>query len=491
VEGVASSDPVSVADALVPFPSPKTSAKEPRRRSGRSSSQQRPGYLPSPPTPLVGRVREIQSVESQLRGDGALGIQLLTLVGPPGTGKTRLAIAAADRLASSYEHGVYFVDLGAVREVDGAAAAIAHRIGATYRSGRPTALDETLKRWFKARRVLLVLDNFEGVLQAADLVEDLLTNCPYLRVLATSRAPLRTGREHRLEVAPLATPTLDSSQPAAVLLRFEAVQLFVSRVQALRSDWNLTETNARAVAEICVRLDGLPLAIELAASWMNVLSPQALLKELPHSIIRLEGHAGSSGRHQTLDEMIGWSYELLSDSERRLFQRLSVFENGWTIDTAFAVCAEPDQSRADVLSLLGSLVDKHLVVRRESTDGSVRFGFLQTIHGYAVARLDELGQLPEIRSRHAAAIAELCEHAERELNGPLQADWIEVLEQERGNIQAALSWAVMTGQVSAVELGLRIAATLWLFWDVRGHVQEGRQPLRELLQVPAAQTPGE
>jgi len=164
-------------DALVPFPSPNRSAKEPRRRPGRSA-QQRPGYLPSPPTPLVGRVHEIHSVESQLQGDGALGIQLLTVVGPPGAGKTRLAIAAAQRLATSYEHGVYFVDLGAVRETEAAAAAIAHRIGATYRSGRPIALDETLKRWFKTRRVLLVLDNFEGVLQAADLVEDLLTECP-------------------------------------------------------------------------------------------------------------------------------------------------------------------------------------------------------------------------------------------------------------------------------------------------------------------------
>ncbi len=417
VERVASSDPVAVVDALVPFPSPKRSAKEPRRTPGRSSAQQRPGYLPSPPTPLVGRVHEIHSVESQLQGDGALGIQLLTLVGPPGTGKTRLAIAAAQRLEPSYEHGVYFVDLGAVREREAAAAAIAHRIGATYRSGRPIALDETLKRWFRTRRVLLVLDNFEGVLQAAGLVEDLLTECPDLRVLATSRAPLRTGREHRFEVAPLATPAVDSSQPVA-LLRFEAVQLFVSRAQALRSDWNLTEANAPAVAEICVRLDGLPLAIELAASWMNVLSPQALLKELPHSINRLEGHAGSSGRHQTLDEMIGWSYELLSESERRLFQRLGVFENGWTIDTAFAVCAEPSQSRADVLSLIGSLVDKHLVVRRESTDGSVRFGFLQTIHDYAVGKLDECGQLPEMSRRHAAAMAELCEHSERELNSP-------------------------------------------------------------------------
>src|SRR5205823_8457848 len=170
------------------------------------------------------------------------------------------------------------------------------------------------------------------------------------------REPLRVASEQQYEVAPLATPDLQHLPALEACSQIESVALFVERTRALRSGWELTADNAGAVAEICVQLDGLPLAIELAASWMNVLSPQALLKELPHSINRLEGHAGSSGRHQTLDEMIGWSYELLSESERRLFQRLGVFENGWTIDTAFAVCAEPGQSRANVLSLLGSLV---------------------------------------------------------------------------------------------------------------------------------------
>ena len=220
---------------------------------------------------------------------------------------------------------------------------------------------------------------------------------------------------------------------------------------------------------------------------MTVLSPQALLKELPYSMNSVDGRASTHARHQTLDSMIGWSYELLSQWERLLFQRLAVFENGWTIDTAFTVCAMSQQSRADVLGLLGSLVDKHLVRRRESTDGAVRFGFLQTIRDYAAARLCETGQLADVRRRHAAAIAELCERAERELNSPSQADWIDVLEQERGNIQAALDWAVSTDESAAAELGLRVAATLWLFWDVRGHVQEGRQPLRNLLQLSQTQ----
>jgi len=447
----------------------------------------RTGYLPSPPNPLIGRTADLEYLDARLSAEGPLGIQLLTLVGPPGTGKTRLAIAAAERVARIYEHGVYFIDLSTVRQVEGAAAAIAHRLGATYRSSRPMSLDQTLKRWLRDRHVLLVLDNFEGVLEAGELVEDLLANCKDLRVLATSRAPLRTTREHQYEVAPLTIPNLVELPRIERLLLVEAVQLFVERVQALRPRWDLTAPNARAVAEICVRLDGLPLAIELAASWMNVLTPQALLKELPHSMNRLDGRAGASGRHQTLDAKIGWSYELLTEAEQRLFRHLAVFENGWTIDTAYAVCADQDASRADILGLLGSLVDKHLITRREGPDGTLRFGFLETIRDYATARLRVTGELPTLQRRHATAIAELTELAEQKLEGPAQAEWIEVLEQERGNIRRTLEWATTTATQEAVEVGLRIAATLWLFWDVRGHVQEGRQPLQELLHLQEAQ----
>jgi predicted ATPase len=254
----------------------------------------------------------------------------MTLVGAPGTGKTRLGIAAAERLAEGFEDGVYFVDLTTLTDAGAVPAVIAHTLGATYRGHRPMSLEETLKRALRDRHVLLVLDNFEVVLQAGTLVEELLAACSRLRVVATSRAPLRTASERQFEVAPLATPDLDALPSLEALSRVEAVELFVSRVQPLRTGWQLTEANARAVAEICVRLDGLPLAIELAASWMNLLSPQEMLKELPRSMSRLARGGAENGRHQTLETTIGWSYDLLSEDEQKLFRRLSVFDSGWT-----------------------------------------------------------------------------------------------------------------------------------------------------------------
>jgi predicted ATPase len=245
---------------------------------------------------------------------------------------------------------------------------------------------------------------------------------------------------------------------------------------------------AAAVAEMCVRLDGLPLAIELAASWMNVLTPQAMLAELPHTMYTLgTRRADAAERHQTLDATIGWSHNLLSDAERKLFRRLAVFEGGWTVDTGLTVCSDQASERARTLELLGSLVDKHLVTRIEDDTGGVRFRFLETIRGFAVNRLAESDELPAMRRRHAACFVSLGERAEAEFDRPAQAAWIERLEHERGNIRAALEWATTVAESGAAELGLRLAATLWLFWDVRGHMQEGREPLRELLELPESQ----
>jgi non-specific serine/threonine protein kinase len=476
-------------NVLVTFPGrePASRRRQPGRQlRERSRKGARHGFLPHPPTPLIGREPELAVLEHNLQGGDVSPGRLITLVGAPGTGKTRLAIATAERVVESYDDGVYFVDLTTLTEAEAVPAAIAHSLGATYRGHRPVSLEETLKRALRDRRLLLVLDNFEVVLGAGALIEDLVASCPRLRVMVTSRASLRTATEHQFEVPPLAMPDLDAIPALDELVRIESVELFVARVQPLRPGWQLTQTNARAVAEICVRLDGLPLAIELAASWMNVLSPQEMLKELPRSMSRLDRGGGTGGRHQTLEATIGWSYDLLSKDEQQLFRRLSVFESGWTFDSCVAVCADAGTDRASTLSLLGSLVDKHLVTRREDADGSVRFGLLETIHAYSSRGLEESGELQAIKQRHAAAFADLAEGAERELDSPAQSAWVEVLEQERGNLRSALDWARTAVDPDAAHLGLRIAATLWLLWDVRGHVQEGREPLRELLEHPGA-----
>ncbi|MGI9146147.1 MAG: ATP-binding protein [Chloroflexota bacterium] len=440
-----------------------------------------------PATSLVGRSRELAHIDACLRLDGT-GIRLVSLVGSPGTGKTRLSLEAAMRLADCFEEGVYFVDLSTATDAEVVPAAIAHVLGATYTGRKQVSVVDTLKRVLRSREVLLVLDNFEGVLGAGPVLEDLLATCPSLKVLVTSREPLRIASEQQFEVAPLAIPDLFRLPALEAFSQVEAVALFVERTRALRSGWELTPDNAGAVGEICVQLDGLPLAIELAASWMNVLSPQAMVPELPHAL-RLIGTRGAAGpsRHQTLQATIDWSYDLLSDDERRLFRRLAVFDSGWTLDGCSAVCVESGSDRVQALNLLGSLVDKHLVWRSEDVEGNVRFGLLQTIRTFALERLVESGELAASRRQHAAWCVALGEQAEAELDSPAQVRWLECLEQERGNLRAALEWARTSTDDEAVEWGLRLAATLWLFWDVRGHMQEGREPLNDLLSLPSAQ----
>lgn len=462
----------------------------PRRRKpdARGPARRRPGSLPMPGTSLVGRARDVDYIEACLTMDGKGAIRHLTLVGSPGTGKTRLAIAAAERLSESYEHGVYFIDLSGHRESASVPATIAHTIGATHAGRRQSAVVETLKRALRDRQVLLVLDNFEGVLQAGRAIDELLSACPQVRALVTSREPLRTKTERQYEVAPLGTPNLSALPSLDLLRQIEAVELFVERVQIVRPGWQLTAANAGAVAEICVRLDGLPLAIELAASWMNVLTPQTMLAEPPETVYSLGIRGADLGvRHQTLEATIGWSFELLAGAEKQLFRRLAVFVNGWTVDACVGVCDDEGTERAEILGILGSLVDKHLVTRTEDDDGTVRFGFLETIRGFASRRLLDRGELESMQRRHAAFFVALGEKAELEIEGSGQTLWIEYLERERGNIRAALDWAQTTRGPDASDLGLRLAATLWLFWDVRGHLQEGREPLRELLQAPEAQ----
>jgi predicted ATPase len=369
---------------LVSFPardSDGSAARRPtvgRRQRGRAGASAPARTLPVPVSSLVGRGRELAHIAACLQLSGA-GIRLLSLVGSPGTGKTRLGIEAARELVGSFEQGVYFVDLSAARDDEDVPTAIAHVLGATYAGRRQVPIMDTLKRVLRDREVLLVLDNFESVLSAGALLEELLAACPRIKVLVTTREPLRTQSEQQLEVAPLATPDAAAVADLDSFRQVESVTLFRDRTRAVHADWEVSVANAAAVAEICVRLDGLPLAIELAAAWMNVLTAQAMVPELPHALRFLGGRGATRpSRHQTLQTTIEWSYDRLSDQERTVFRRAAVFELGWSLDAFCAVCGDPGAERTDDLMLLGALVDKHLVGRTEAPDGSVRFGLLET-----------------------------------------------------------------------------------------------------------------
>jgi len=304
-------------------------------------------------------------------------------------------------------------------------------------------------------------------------------------VLTTSRELAQVPIEHLFALPPLATPELDRLPALAELRRVPSVALFEARARAARPNWRLREADAQVVAEICVRLDGLPLAIELAAAWMRALTPEQLLARLSLTLLST-GARGVPRRHRTLEAAIGWSHELLDDDERVLFRRLGVFEGGWTFDACHAICPQPGTSASQTLALLSSLIDKNLVRQLESADGEVRFGLLETIRTFAREELERDGELEDVRRRHAEQVVALGEQALAELDSPAQGRWMERLEQDRHNLRAVLDWCVAAGDEQAAELGLRLVAALWLFWDVRGHVQEGRRPLKAILELPLA-----
>jgi predicted ATPase len=327
-----------------------------------------------------------------------------------------------------------------------------------------------LRASLRDQQLLLLLDNFEQVVAAAPLVADLVATCPRLKVLVTSRAALRVRGEHEVPVPPLAVPDLQRLPAPAALGQVAAVALFVQRVQALRPDFALTPANAAAVAQICVRLDGLPLALELAAARIGVLPPQALLARLAHPLQLLVGGARDlPERQQTLRRTIAWSHALLTVGEQALFRRLSIFVGGCTLEAAEAVCrAGGDAGEpllgADVLEGLSALVATNLLHMEEQQDGEPRFSMLETIREYGLEQLEASGEADALRQRHAAYYLALAEGMEPE------AAWAAHLGRDHGNLRAALRWAKASGQT---ELGLGLAAALWRFWHVRGYPWEG------------------
>lgn len=469
-----------LAEELSAEPSAETGALLRQIKSGESIKPRAPSphNLPAPLTPFIGRGPELTEISDRLADPAC---RLLTLVGPGGVGKTRLALRAARLLLEAYEHGAWFVPLEPVRDPEHVASAIARALGVDEVPARP--LVQALKAHLREKELLLVLDNFEQVVSMARLVTELLQAAPQVQALVTSREPLKVYGEHTFAVPPLALPDPGRLPDPEALAEFPAVELFVARARVARPGFSLTPATAPVVVAICARLDGLPLALELAAARLKWLSPEELLERLEQPggafnrlALLADGPRDAHARQRTLRAAIGWSYDLLNGDEQRLFRRLAAFVGGFDPEAVEAVCAADDLG-VSAMAGLHSLAEKSLLRR---ADGAPRFGMLETIREYALEQLAANGEADATRVRHAAYFLSLAERAECETRGPRQAEWLVRLDRERHNLRAALGRALKADEA---ETALRLAGALGDYWRVRGEFAEGRHRLERALAI--------
>lgn len=445
-------------------------------------SETRPSNLPTPGSALVGRDKELAAAKGLLL---RREVRLVTVTGPAGIGKSRLALEVAREILEHFPSGVYFVSLAAVNDPNSIVNVIAQAVGVRETAAQPQL--QTLKDYFQnslRAPILLLIDNFEHLLASAPMLAELMAVAPNLKLLVTSRAALHVYHEHEFPVPPLALPDAKSLPPLEALSQYSAISLFIQRAEAVKPDFKLNEDNAAAVAEVCLRLDGLPLAIELAAARTKLLSPAAMRTRLASRLQLLTGGARDlPARQQTLRQAIDWSYDLLNTSEQKLFRRLSVFVGGCTLEAVESVCDTKRDVGLDILDGMSSMVDKSLVRQIEQGDGEPRFVMLETIREYGLGKMAESGEAAQTRRAHAAYCLVLAEEGVAEDTAANQKEWMDRFELEHDNFRSALEWLTETGNV---EWGLRLGVALFHFWEMREYLAEGRERLGKLLKLDGA-----
>ncbi|HJS28691.1 MAG TPA: tetratricopeptide repeat protein [Anaerolineales bacterium] len=442
--------------------------------------------LPRQLTGFIGRERELDQVKRLLQAE-----RLVTLVGPGGVGKTRLSIQAAMEVPAGYPDGVWLVELASLADPALLAQTVARVCGVREDSARPVLA--SLLDYLCSRRLLLLLDNCEHLVEAcARLAADILQTCPEARILASSREALGVSGEASYPVPSLAVADPEDLPDISHLMEVESIRLFVERARSIQADFSLSERNGTAVAMICKRLDGIPLAIELAAARIRVLIPEQIASRLDDRFRLLTGGIRTAmPRHQTLRATIDWSYQLLSEPEQILFRRLAVFSGGWTVEAAEAICGGnggPDAGLdpLDILDLLSHLIDKSLIMRGDD-EGTARYHWLETVRQYALEKLFDSGEGERIRDRHLDWYLRLAEEAGLRLIGRDQLALLAELDPEKDNMRAALEWSARDAEAS--QLGLRLATALTTYWGLRGYYSEGREKLSTLLELSGPATP--